>query len=275
MTNLEGRVIRRRARRWTRRPACATTCSSRRPRRAGSAPGGSAPTPRRSSTSCAGPARRHRRLRRDQLRADRREHGVFWPCPQADHPGTPRLFAERFATPDGRARFVRVEHVDAHEPPDAEYPYVLTTGRVLAQYQSGTQTRRTRSLQLIAPDAAGRAAPRPRPPARHRPGRRRRAATRRGRARGSTPTSPTRSGPTSSSRPSTGAAAPGPTPSPTRRWTPPAGCPPSRSAPVAVTRVGGPDERIPAPDPQPSRSRRRTAADPHHPAPRPGRGAPA
>jgi assimilatory nitrate reductase catalytic subunit len=79
------------------------------------------------------------------------EQGVFWPCPAADHPGTPRLFADRFATPDGRARFLRVEHVDVHERPDADYPYVLTTGRVLAQYQSGTQTRRTRSLQLIAP----------------------------------------------------------------------------------------------------------------------------
>lgn len=86
------------------------------------------------------------------------EDGVFWPCPASedgapDHPGTPRLFTERFATPDGRARFLRVEHVEAHERPDAEYPYVLTTGRVLAQYQSGTQTRRTRSLQLIAPTA--------------------------------------------------------------------------------------------------------------------------
>ncbi|SFT71728.1 assimilatory nitrate reductase (NADH) alpha subunit apoprotein [Geodermatophilus amargosae] len=84
------------------------------------------------------------------------EQGVFWPCPSGEdgaqqHPGTPRLFADRFATPDGRARFVPVHHVGAHEQPDAEYPYVLTTGRVLAQYQSGTQTRRTRSLQLVAP----------------------------------------------------------------------------------------------------------------------------
>ena len=79
------------------------------------------------------------------------ERGVFWPCPDETHPGTSRLFTERFATPDGRARFLRVEHVDAHERPDADHPYVLTTGRVLAQYQSGTQTRRTRSLQLIAP----------------------------------------------------------------------------------------------------------------------------
>lgn len=81
------------------------------------------------------------------------EQGVFWPCPDEDHPGTPRLFADRFATPDGRARFLRVEHVDAHERPDTDYPYVLTTGRVMAQYQSGTQTRRTRSLQLVAPTA--------------------------------------------------------------------------------------------------------------------------
>ena len=79
------------------------------------------------------------------------EQGVFWPCPDDAHPGTPRLFGDRFPTPDGRARFLRVEHVDASERPDADYPYVLTTGRVLAQYQSGTQTRRTRSLQLIAP----------------------------------------------------------------------------------------------------------------------------
>ena len=41
------------------------------------------------------------------------EQGVFWPCPEESHPGTPRLFTERFATPDGRARFLRVEHVEA------------------------------------------------------------------------------------------------------------------------------------------------------------------
>jgi assimilatory nitrate reductase catalytic subunit len=79
------------------------------------------------------------------------EQGVFWPCPAPGHPGTPRLFAERFATPDGRARFLRVEHVPAHEEPDRDHPYVLTTGRVLAHYQSGTQTRRSKSLQLVAP----------------------------------------------------------------------------------------------------------------------------
>ncbi len=70
------------------------------------------------------------------------EQGIFWPCPSADHPGTPRLFTESFPTPDGRARFVPVVHRAPAETPDPSYPYVLTTGRLLQQYQSGTQTRR-------------------------------------------------------------------------------------------------------------------------------------
>jgi assimilatory nitrate reductase catalytic subunit len=74
------------------------------------------------------------------------ERGVFWPCPGPGHPGTPRLFTEAFGTPDGRARFVPVEHREPAEPPDGEYPHVLTTGRVLRQYQSGTQTRRVPAL---------------------------------------------------------------------------------------------------------------------------------
>ena len=91
------------------------------------------------------------------------ENGVFWPCP-ADgqpqdarvtdgdvHPGTPRLFLDRFATPDGRARFVSVSHRAIAEEPDAEYPVLLTTGRVVAQYQSGAQTRRVDELNAAAP----------------------------------------------------------------------------------------------------------------------------
>jgi assimilatory nitrate reductase catalytic subunit len=70
------------------------------------------------------------------------EQGVFWPCPHVAHPGTPRLFLERFATEDGRARFQAVEFRHSAEEPDAEYPLYLTTGRVVAHYQSGTQTRR-------------------------------------------------------------------------------------------------------------------------------------
>ena len=92
------------------------------------------------------------------------EDGVFWPCPAdipegedagtADgrpHPGTPRLFLERFATGDGRARFAAVSHRAAGEETDEEYPVLLTTGRVLAQYQSGAQTRRVAELNAAAP----------------------------------------------------------------------------------------------------------------------------
>ncbi|MBC9716128.1 molybdopterin oxidoreductase family protein [Streptomyces sp. TRM66268-LWL] len=71
--------------------------------------------------------------------------------PSGPHPGTPRLFLDRFATPDGRARFAPVTHRPAAEETDAEYPVVLTTGRVLAQYQSGAQTRRVPELNAAAP----------------------------------------------------------------------------------------------------------------------------
>ncbi|MFF1492612.1 molybdopterin oxidoreductase family protein [Streptomyces sp. NPDC058304] len=81
------------------------------------------------------------------------EQGVFWPCPDDSHAGTPRLFLDRFATDDGRARFVPVSHRDAAEIPDAEYPVLLTTGRVVAQYQSGAQTRRVDELNAAAPGA--------------------------------------------------------------------------------------------------------------------------
>ncbi|MFD8116715.1 molybdopterin oxidoreductase family protein [Streptomyces microflavus] len=79
------------------------------------------------------------------------EDGVFWPCPDEDHPGTPRLFLDRFATEDGRASFVPVVHRAAAEQTDREYPVVLTTGRVVAQYQSGAQTRRVAELNAAAP----------------------------------------------------------------------------------------------------------------------------
>ncbi|MFF4171916.1 molybdopterin oxidoreductase family protein [Streptomyces sp. NPDC001744] len=79
------------------------------------------------------------------------EKGVFWPCPSPEHPGTPRLFLDRFATADGRARFVPVTHRPAAEETDAAYPVVLTTGRVVSQYQSGAQTRRVDELNAAAP----------------------------------------------------------------------------------------------------------------------------
>jgi assimilatory nitrate reductase catalytic subunit len=80
------------------------------------------------------------------------EDGVFWPCPAPDHPGTPRMFLDRFATPDGRARFVPVEHRPVAEDLDDEYPVYLTTGRLLQHYQSGAQTRRVPALREARPE---------------------------------------------------------------------------------------------------------------------------
>ena len=75
-----------------------------------------------------------------------REAGVFWPCPSEDHPGTPRLFAERFHHPDGKAKFFAVEHRQAGDEPNSTYPYYFTTGRLKEHYNSGAQTRRVAVL---------------------------------------------------------------------------------------------------------------------------------
>ena len=124
MTNLEGRVIRRRRAlpppdRRPGRPAVLKRAG----RPAGPRPVLLAPTRARSSTSCGGPAPAGSPttpgISYERIDA---EQGVFWPCPSEDHPGTPRLFADGFPTPDGRARFIRVEHRDPAETPDADYP---------------------------------------------------------------------------------------------------------------------------------------------------------
>ncbi|MER5930713.1 molybdopterin oxidoreductase family protein [Streptomyces sp. NPDC002054] len=87
-------------------------------------------------------------------RAIEEHQGVFWPCPEdTPGPGTRRLFLDRFATDDGRARFIPVAHRASAELPDADYPILLTTGRVVSQYQSGAQTRRVAELNAAAPGA--------------------------------------------------------------------------------------------------------------------------
>jgi len=77
--------------------------------------------------------------------------GVFWPCASEEHPGTPRLFAERFHHTDGRARFFAVEHRPAGEEPDAEFPLFFTTGRYKEHYNSGAQTRVVSRLRNTKP----------------------------------------------------------------------------------------------------------------------------
>jgi assimilatory nitrate reductase catalytic subunit len=85
----------------------------------------------------------------ERLRAG---EALFWPVPEIDHPGTPRMFLERFAHPGGRARFAPVEHTGPAELPDDEYPLQATTGRVLQHYQSGAQTRLVDELNEAVPE---------------------------------------------------------------------------------------------------------------------------
>ena len=76
-----------------------------------------------------------------------RNFGVFWPCPALASLGTPRLFeGGRFHHADGRARFHAFEYRPPAEDVCAEYPIFFTSGRVVSQYLSGTQTRRIGSL---------------------------------------------------------------------------------------------------------------------------------
>ena len=82
----------------------------------------------------------------------RSSDGIFWPCPDATHPGTPRLFVEQFPTPSGRARFHAVDHHGPAEVPDGGLPADPHDRPVLAHYQSGTQTRRIPELQALAPE---------------------------------------------------------------------------------------------------------------------------
>ncbi len=81
------------------------------------------------------------------------EMGLFWPVPEVGHPGTPRLYeGGRFAHPDGKARFHGVPYRLSAESVDEEYPILLTTGRVVSQYLSGTQTRRIAALVAQYPE---------------------------------------------------------------------------------------------------------------------------
>ncbi|MGE7391057.1 molybdopterin oxidoreductase family protein [Streptomyces sp. NPDC004126] len=85
----------------------------------------------------------------DYARLDAGE-ALHWPCPEGGD-GTPRMFLDRFAHPDGRARFTPVEHRDAAERPGPAFPLYATTGRILAHYQTGAQTRRVPELLEAAP----------------------------------------------------------------------------------------------------------------------------
>lgn len=88
--------------------------------------------------------------------------GLQWPCPDRDHPGTPILHVGRFAR--GRGLFMPVEYLPPAETPDDEYPFLLTTGRSLYHFHTGTMTLRSEGLRArvprstieVSPEDAGR-----------------------------------------------------------------------------------------------------------------------
>ncbi len=83
---------------------------------------------------------------------ERIEHeGLHWPCPTAEHPGTPILHGEQFTR--GKGLFHAIDYIAPAEMIDAEYPLYLTTGRLLYQYHTGTMSMRTGGLNQIAPEA--------------------------------------------------------------------------------------------------------------------------
>jgi formate dehydrogenase alpha subunit len=77
--------------------------------------------------------------------------GLQWPCPSADHPGTLYLHKGKFSR--GLGHFVAIDHLPPDELPDDEYPFMLTTGRVLYHWHGGEMTRRAAGLDAISPEA--------------------------------------------------------------------------------------------------------------------------
>jgi formate dehydrogenase major subunit len=79
------------------------------------------------------------------------EGSVTTPCPAPDAPGAAIVFGDRFPTPSGRARLVPVGVTPEADPPDAEFPLVLTTGRELEHWHTGAMTRRAGVLDALQP----------------------------------------------------------------------------------------------------------------------------
>ena len=82
-----------------------------------------------------------------------REGSVTYPCLEAADPGQPTVFKEKFPTADGRARLVPATFDIRHERTDAEYPFVLITGRQLEHWHTGSMTRRAAVLDALEPSA--------------------------------------------------------------------------------------------------------------------------
>jgi formate dehydrogenase major subunit len=88
-----------------------------------------------------------------------REHSVTYPCSAPDAPGQEIVFGNGFPTVTGRARLVPAGLVDPAELPDAEYPFVLTTGRQLEHWHTGAMTRHATALDALEPEPTASLAP--------------------------------------------------------------------------------------------------------------------
>jgi formate dehydrogenase major subunit len=77
--------------------------------------------------------------------------GLQWPCPDAEHPGTPILHVGKFSR--GLGHLSAVDWQPPAEEPDAEYPFIFTTGRVLYHFHTGSMSRRSEGLDAIYPEA--------------------------------------------------------------------------------------------------------------------------
>jgi formate dehydrogenase major subunit len=88
-----------------------------------------------------------------------REGGVTYPCHAEDEPGHPLIFADGFPTASGRGRLVPADVVPPDESPDEDYPWVLSTGRLLEHWHTGSMTRRATVLDRIEPEAIALVAP--------------------------------------------------------------------------------------------------------------------
>ena len=79
--------------------------------------------------------------------------GIFWPCYDESHLGTPRLYEDGFGFRDHRARFIPVGVPDTLMEPTEEYPYILITGRLLEHFNTGEMSRRTSKLSRLKPES--------------------------------------------------------------------------------------------------------------------------
>ena len=269
MTNLEGRVLRRRQA-LRRPPGVRTDLECWRSSPTGWAAGSSSTTDPRAvfdelRRASAGGIADYAGITYERIEA---EQGVFWPCPDEDHPGTPRLFADALPHPRragpvhpgrapraGRGAGPRVPVRADHRPDDAALPERHPDPAGRARCTMAAARRRASSCTPTWP--AGTASPTatwcelrtpPRPRGRSGPG------------------SPTASGRTPCSRRSTGAATPARTRSPTRRLDRHSRMPAFKACAVAVARVGEPTGAPPPPTRTADRRRDCTCTAPHVPA---------